>query len=417
MNGLMTVRPQSMECERLVVGTIMMSYARCMSQYSETISESLIYDTKLNKIFKAILELGKENPNEVGATNPVFVYNRIGGDSQTEISYQDICSLIQSADPYEFGNAVRILQDFDRRRKLLQIGEMLESASTDTGTAVEATQSDAIEKLNDLFKSATSDIKSIGEVAESYDKDVIEANLKGTRAAGIPTGFSEYDDDCGGFQPSELVIIAGATSMGKSALAVCIAKNAAECGIPTAYYSLEMTAQKIYARMAASAIGIPQKVLNLKPLSEEQLQRYHEAEENLRQLPLHFDEKSTKNFEDILASIRTMVYKHHVKLVFIDFLQRISFKMGRNFNKEQVVGDAINKLADLARELKICVVVLSQLNRDRDNPRPSLDRLRDSGQIEQAADVVWLVYRPEYYDNPSLKYPAPFEGIDIHVLR
>lgn len=409
----MTPIPHNVELERSAVATLMMYYGQCVRKYNDLLTDGLIYDAKLEKIYNAIRALGKGRENEDGVTAPPFIYDKLGGDSQQLVTLPDIIDLMSKSDPYHFGEALRILHDYERRRRIRQIGEKLEMAANDLGTTTESAQSEAIEKLTELFQTAASDIKTVREVAERYDDDVIQANIDGTRPKGIPTGFADYDNDCGGFQPSQLVVIAGATSMGKSALALTIAKNTAASGVPTAYYSLEMTAQELYARMAAAEIGIPAKILNLEPLTDEQLQRYHEAEGRLKRLPLYFDEKSTNTFDNICSSIRTMVFKNHVGIVFVDFLQRISFPNVRNFNKEQVIGDAINKLADLAKELKICVVVLSQLNRDKDNPRPILDRLRDSGQIEQAAHVVWLIYRPEYYENPKLKYPSPYERVSI----
>jgi replicative DNA helicase len=176
------------------------------------------------------------------------------------------------------------------------------------------------------------------------------------------------------------------------------------CGCPVAFYSMEMKKEQIAARMISIASGVPANEILYSKLDGGQIQMIDRGVAKVENLPVYFDDRSTSNIETILSSIRMMKIKYGIKGVVVDYLQILNVNM-KGSNKEQQMGDVARRLKNIAKELDIWVIALSQLNRDAQNPVPSLARLRDSGQIAEAADMVILIYRPEIYGK---RYPEEF---------
>jgi replicative DNA helicase len=232
--------------------------------------------------------------------------------------------------------------------------------------------------------------------------DNISKNFKGTGAlTGDPTGFRPLDKRSGGLQTSDLIIVAAETSQGKTSFAIKLAMN---CGCPIAFYSMEMKKEQIAARMISISSGVPANEILYSKLDGGQIQQIDRGVAKVENLPVYFDDRSTSNIETILSSIRMMKIKYGIKGVVVDYLQILNVNM-KGSNKEQQMGDVARRLKNIAKELDIWVIALSQLNRDAQNPVPSLARLRDSGQIAEAADMVILIYRPEVYGK---RYPEEF---------
>jgi replicative DNA helicase len=237
--------------------------------------------------------------------------------------------------------------------------------------------------------------------------ELVNKNMSGSEElTGTPTGFSKLDAK-GGLHPSDLVIVAGESSQGKTSFSNSIVLNAIQKGAKVAFYSMEMTKVQLTARLAAMMSGVSSSdLLYSTNLSQEQLQRFDSALGALSGYQLYFDDKSTSNIEGILASIRSLKMKYDIDGVVVDYLQILNVN-SKNSNKEQAMADAARRLKNIAKDLNIWVIALSQLNRDSNNPQPNLNRLRDSGQIAEAADMVMFVYRPEYYGK---SFPEPFES-------
>lgn len=212
---------------------------------------------------------------------------------------------------------------------------------------------------------------------------------------GIKTGFKELDN-LGGFQKSDLVILAGRTSQGKTSFALSMLKSIGLSNQSAAIISLEMSSLQLTTRIVAMHRGISAKNLIIKKLTD------HDRFElsNLRDLQeakIYLDDKPQTNLSYIISRIRTYALQYNVETVFIDYLQLIT-NPSKGQSREQEVGNIARALKNLAKELNICIVALSQLSRTKDSAQePRLSELRDSGQIEEAADVVMLIYRPEAY--------------------
>ena len=228
----------------------------------------------------------------------------------------------------------------------------------------------------------------------------IEHKINNKGLNGITTGFESVDKFTGGWQETDLVIIGGASSMGKTSLALAFAFNSAFYGkTPTCLFSYEMSSQQLLSRLISSDTGIDNKWIMKGTLDQSELSKIHESVGRIERVPLYVDECSSSSLKYLLNRIRQYVITKKVKLFMVDYLQLVSNdKKGRS--REQEVSEVARALKNIAKELNITIIALSQLNRgvgQRAESRPTIADLRESGEIEQAADVVVLVYRPEYY--------------------
>lgn len=408
MSEYQTTTPSDELCEELVIGTLL-NYPKEWQSNADLLSEELFTTYKLQMLFKAakaVVDSG-DSADIITVTAEVNKHPRqYAGLAPSDIITASEKVLLGGST--EVRKSIQRLVDLMRRKKAWIAVTKAQASCLDESTPVEDIQSETISSLEGLFSTASTDIVSISDVAKEFKTDVIEGNLCGTRPKGILSGFKTFDDR-GGFQLSDMWVIAADSSQGKSALAGCITMKAAEQKYPVAIYSMEMTAGQLFARMMAVKTGIPSNILNTQPLSEEQQQRFATECASISSLPIYFDERSTSSLDNILSSIRTMVYKNGVKLVVVDYIQILNVNM-KSTNKEQAMGDAARRFKNIAKELHICVIVLSQLARNINDPRPNIARLRDSGQIAEAADGVWLVYRPEVYGE-RYYYPNPYDNV------
>lgn len=402
-------------CEEVVMGTLLKN-GREWVENADLLAPELFTDPRLQAVYSAI----KAVVDEGKAPDYMAVLAQLSKQRGNDIAIEELLAIGERDALDTMRQQVLRLVELHRRREVWRIGQRMIQAGVDESEPIEAIQSQAVDQLSNLFSSASAEIQSIAQVATDYTRNTIQANREGRRLQGAPTGFTEIDQR-GGLQPSDLFVIAADSSQGKSSLALNMAVNVAKNGYPCSYYSMEMTADQLFARILATETGLPSNILNTRPLTDEQLSRYTAASTSVASLPLYFDERSTSSLDAIISSIRTMAYRNHVKVAVVDYLQILNVNM-KNVNKEQQMADAARRFKNLAKELNICIILLSQLNRDRDNPQPSMARLRDSGQIAEAADVVLLIYRPEVYGS-RYKYPDELSKVStsgtamLHVCK
>lgn len=253
-----------------------------------------------------------------------------------------------------------------------------------------------ISKLNIGETIELKDIKV--QILEFLEDIEIRMNTKGL--LGIASGFHDIDNFTGGWQPTDLIVVGGASSMGKTSFALALAYNASKyTDTSTVIFSYEMSALQLLRRLISMESGISNKYIANGTLSEEELSKIHNTVTEIESLPLSIDEGNITSLKYLIYRIKEYVKNKDVKLVMIDYLQLVTYK-DKSTNREQEVGKVTRTLKNLAKELNITIIALSQLNRGvglRNNSKPTLSDLRESGEIEQAADVVMLIYRPEYY--------------------
>ena len=321
-----------------------------------------------------------------------------------DVTAFDVAQLAQKYNIF-FDERVSILLEKYQRRKIFEIGSLLTSNALSGVNDISDILTEAKDRMNGIFSGNRENVYTMKDAVEAvYDN--IQKNFKGVgELTGDPTGFKKLDKRSGGLQTSDLIIVAADTSMGKTSFSIKLAMN---CGCPIAFYSMEMKKEQIAARMISIASGVPANEILFSKLDSGQIISIDKGAAKVMDYPVYFDDRSTSNIETILSSIRMMKIKYGIKGVIVDYLQILNVNM-KGTNKEQQMGDVARRLKNIAKELDIWIIALSQLNRDLQNPVPSLGRLRDSGQIAEAADMVILIYRPEVYGK---RYPEDFANTD-----
>jgi replicative DNA helicase len=250
------------------------------------------------------------------------------------------------------------------------------------------------------------DVESLGRLVQE-----VVARLQasdGQRATGVATGFNDLDEVTGGFQAGDFIIIAGRPSMGKTAVALNVAENMALRGEPVGIFSLEMSRHQLVERLLASRSGLELHRLRRMMLGKEHYSRLFAACGELQDAPVYVDDMAGSTLLQIRARARRMVSKHGIKAVFIDYIQLITIG-GRVESRQLEVSEISRGLKGLARELELPVIAMSQLNRaaeQREGHRPRLSDLRESGSLEQDADVVALLHREDYYHQADEDYES-----------
>lgn len=391
------------DTEKVVLGTII-TERNALEEVRELLSEDSFYNPFHKQIYIAVLQVAStgDRPDMITVKNKL-VANGIKYDlaEYMKIAYNS------TFDVYQY--AAR-LHDLSIRRKFWKIGQYLVSNSYSEAEDILDVTNSVSEELASLFKSSSTTVTTINDGLESV-YGMINDNLLGNKPiTGTPTGFERIDAKSGGLQKSDLIIIAGETSQGKTSLAVSMMRNAAYSGAKIAMYSMEMKKEQITARILSMESGVAANQIMYSRLTDSQIQAVDKGIGNISGTGIYFDDRSTSNIDTIISSIRYMKLKFGIDGAIVDYLQILNVNM-KGANKEQQMGDVARRLKNLAKELDIWIIALSQLNRDTMNPIPSISRLRDSGQIAEAADVVILVYRPEYYDK-SRRYPDSFSNVE-----
>lgn len=383
------------ETEAMVLGTII-QMRDALDEVRGLLHEDCFYVPFHKAIYNAICKVCERGDR----ADLIAVRNQLTAD-KVEYNLIDYMNVANSTtfDLYQY--AAR-LHDLAVRRKFWDIGQMLVSNSQHEGEDILDVTNDALNQLTATFASDATKVEDMKSATQKVMK-MVSNNINGVKLSGTPTGFSKIDSKTGGLQKSDLIIIAGETSQGKTSMAVSMMVNAAEKGARVAMYSMEMRMEQVAARVLAMKSGIPGNSIMYAKLNDEQLMMVDKGVAQMMELPIYFDDRSTSNIDTIISSIRYMKKKFDIDGAVVDYLQILNVNM-KGSNKEQQMGEVARRLKNLAKDLDIWIIALSQLSRDKDNPVPSLSRLRDSGQIAEAADVVMLIYRPEVYGKT---YPAP----------
>ena len=316
------------------------------------------------------------------------------------------------------GDYGRIIHDLAQRRELIGIGEDLMAAAYDTteGTATEIQES--IE--SELFKLSGEGVQVGGPVAFSTALDAV-ATIADTihkadgKLRGLSTGLADLDKKLGGLHPTDLVILAGRPSMGKTGLATNIAFSAAKTGKSVLFDSLEMSREQLTQRIVCSETGIRGQVFLGERMTDAEADAIMDASRALRSTPLHIDDTPALTLAAIRTRARRLARQHGLDLIVIDYIQLIgstgpSYGRRNPENRTQELSEITRGLKELAKELDVPVLALSQLSRaveQREDKRPQLSDLRESGSIEQDADVVMFVYREQYYLERAEPKPGP----------
>ena len=402
------VPPQNIEAEKSLLGSIMLS-ENAVSVALEAINEDSFYVRKHGFIFQGIVSLYDNNEavDVITLAEKIKSMNKldeIGGASYLT----ELASSVPSA--ANIAHYVNIVRDKAVLRKLINTSGFVMNRCYDASIVVNEILDEA-EK--EIFQISQTKIDRSFVSMRGLMKDSLETvdRLYSQKAlvTGLPTGYAALDKMTSGFQNSDLIILAARPSMGKTALALNIAEHiAVEKKLPVALFSLEMSKEQLALRMLCSLAEVNANKVRTGFLSKQDFPRLANAAGRLSSAPIYIDDSPDISVLSLRAKARRMMSQKEIRFIIVDYLQLMTSYGLRSESRQQDISEMSRSLKALARELRVPVLVLSQLNRaveSRQDHRPMLADLRESGAIEQDADVVMLLMRPEYYnkeDNPGI---------------
>jgi len=393
--------PNALDFERLVIGTFLID-KKGLDHSIDLLTPEVFYDPRHQVLFSAILKLYEGNQpvdlmTIIQALKKEGRLNLAGGDAYII----DLTMGVSSSAHIEYH--VRVILEKYILRSLINVSANVIDASYKESTDV----FELLDKAEQSFFEITNGtIKKGFDTANSLVKQAIDTikSLKDKEGlSGVPSGFRDVDKETGGWQNSDLIIIAARPAMGKTAFLLSMARNiAVGHKIPMALFSLEMASVQLITRMIASETRISSEKLRKGTLDDEEWQRLFSNVSELENAPLYIDETPSLSIFDFRAKCRRLVMQHGVKIIMVDYLQLMTAGGGGKGagNREQEISMISRSLKAIAKELNVPVIALSQLSRSvetRPGKRPQLSDLRESGAIEQDADIVSFIFRPEYY--------------------
>ena len=400
----------------IIVLAYLLKHSELLDSHFELISSDLFANIENLKIFKVLEDFHQSQKNISIETVKNYIPD-IQSNTLKDLSLQ-IDQIVFSKDIFK--NYLETLQELYLRRELFKITQSknTETTSFETSNNIKDIFLDLEKKLFDLsnFNKDSYEFKDFATVTKSSIQLVEKAFKKKGKYSGVVSGFTDLDNMLGGLQNSDLIILAGRPSMGKTALATNIAFNAAkfysgdeEKG-SVVMFSLEMSAEQIGLRILAEQSKIPSDKLRKGELTEKDSIALSDTYKEIHNLKFFFDDSPNLTVSELRSKLRRYKNNYNIKLVLIDYLQLIKPE-GNKDNRVNELSEITRNLKQLAKEFDLPVVSLSQLSRQvesRDDKRPLLSDLRESGSIEQDADVVMFIYRESYY----LQRNEPTRGSD-----
>ena len=413
--------PQNLEAEQTVLGSILLNN-EIFDEISD-VKEDYFYNPVNKKIFKIINDLLSKGL----LANPITLKNYFTNENElTEIGGSEYLVKLTkfSTSKIQIKYYADLLHDLKIRRNLIQISRETLDETLNKNSEINA------EQIIESAEKKLFDIAERGRFNKSYVefKDALLETIAMASSAykneegivGVPTGLKDLDDRLGGLHKQDLLIIAGRPSMGKTALATNIAFNAAkklldkEKKSSIVFFSLEMSSEQLSTRILSEQSRIKSNDIRRGKINQDEFEKFIETSKNLENLPLFIDDTPAITISTLSNRARRIKRMHGLDLVVVDYIQLMKSGNYKNEGRVQEIGEITQGLKALAKELDVPVLALSQLSRaveQRDDKKPQLADLRESGSIEQDADVVMFVYREEYY----LEKLEPKVGTAEHV--
>ena len=397
------LQPQALEVERAVLGALM-NDRDAYAVVCEILSPESFYEQRNQLIYSAIRDLSlAEKPVDVLTVTDELerqgCLDKVGG----AIYIADLSNKVASSANIEYH--ARIIAHKFLARQLISFASEIETKAFDGSMDIDDLMQEAEGSLFELSRrNMKKDYTQIDPVISNAVEVIQKAAANKDGLTGVPTGYHKLDNITSGWQASDLVIIAGRPAMGKTSFALSMAKNiAADYKVPMAFFSLEMSNVQLVNRLISNCCEIQgSKILNgqLKP---DEWERLDKRLNNLIGSPLYVDDTPGLSVFELRTKARRLVRDHGVKIIMIDYLQLMNANGMRFSSRQEEVSTISRSLKQIAKELDIPILALSQLNRGVESreglegKRPQLSDLRESGAIEQDADMVLFVHRPEYY--------------------
>jgi len=395
------IPPQSVDLEEVVLGAMMID-KKGVDEVIDILHPDVFYKDAHRFIYEAIFILFEESQ----PVDLLTVSSQLKKAGKLEVCGGDfylikLTQRVASSAHIEF-HARIILQKYIQRSLIKISGEIIEEAydeATDVFDLLDAAEA----KLYDVTQG---NLKRSAETAQDLviqAKKRIEEIAGKEGMSGIPSGFDKLDKLTSGWQPSDLIIVAARPGMGKTALTLSMARNmAVNTNTPVAFFSLEMSSVQLITRLISSETGLSSEKLRTGKLEKHEWEQLNVKVKSLEKAPLFIDDTPSLSIFDLRAKARRLASQHGIKMIMIDYLQLMTAGGSqKGGNREQEISTISRNLKALAKELSVPVIALSQLSRAVEtrggSKRPILSDLRESGAIEQDADIVSFIYRPEYY--------------------
>ncbi|WP_046180626.1 replicative DNA helicase [Domibacillus tundrae] len=406
MSDVLTDRvpPQNIEAEQAVLGAVFLEPS-ALTVASEILIPEDFYRNAHQQIYLTMLKLGDHGK----AVDVVTVTEDLAAQKLIEdvggISYlSELASAVPTAANIEY--YARIVEEKSLLRRLIRTATTIASDGYEREDEVEGLLSEAEKSIMEVAQrknaGAFHNIKDV--LVRTYDNIELLHNRKGD-VTGIPTGFAELDRMTAGFQRNDLIIVAARPSVGKTAFALNIAQNVATNTDETvAIFSLEMGAEQLVMRMLCAEGNINAQNLRTGALTDEDWRKLTMAMGSLSNSGIYIDDTPGVRIGEIRSKCRRLKQEQGLGMILIDYLQLIQGNGRAGENRQQEVSEISRSLKSLARELEVPVIALSQLSRgveQRQDKRPMMSDIRESGSIEQDADIVAFLYRDDYYDKES----------------
>ena len=401
-NEIGRIPPQATDIEQAVLGALMLE-KNAVTDTIDMLKPESFYDPKHQLIFGAIHDLFKtSNPIDI-----LTVVNLLKKNGELESAggaayVSGLTNRIASSAHVEYH--ARIITEKHIKRELIQMSSDIMKNSYDESM-------DVFDVLNsaesDLFKIAENNMGKQVDIMQNVVRQAIEEIEKAAQnkdgISGVPTGFFELDRVTAGWQRSDMIVIAARPAMGKTAFVLSMARNTAvDYNMGVAFFSLEMSSVQLVKRLIASETRLSAEKLRKGTLREDEFQQLHSRISKLATAPIYIDDTPGISVFDLRAKCRRLKMQYGIEMIIIDYLQLMTAGGSKGSgNREQEISTISRSIKEIAKELNVPVIALSQLSRSVEqrggDKRPVLSDLRESGAIEQDADIVSFIYRPEYY--------------------
>lgn len=395
------LQPQALDLEEAVLGALMLEQD-ALNSVIDILKPEFFYKEQHQKIYESIIRLfGNSHPVDI-----LTVTNELKSKGELEFvggAYYitQLTNRVASAANIEFHS--RIISQKYIQRELIKIASQIEhdayQDTTDVLELLDRTESSLLSIGEKNFRSDYSDMQSI--VREAI-KEIEALKDHENGLSGVPSGFTDLDRMTSGWQKANLIILAARPSMGKTAFALTMARNiAVDFKKAIAFFSLEMSAVELVMRLISSESQLAADKLKKGNLAAHEWAQLNTKVSSLVDAPLYIDDTPALTIFELRAKCRRLKQKHDIQMIFIDYLQLMQGSSDSKGNREQEISTISRQLKALAKELRIPILALSQLSRAVEtrggSKKPILSDLRESGAIEQDADIVMFIYRPEYY--------------------
>lgn len=408
------IPPQNLEAEETVLGAALLS-ATAVSTVAEILTPKDFYRPHHGTIFRAVLDLDRAGEPVDAITLSDFLEERgelieIGGQARI-IELAALVPAVSNVEHY-----ARIVQEMAVLRRIIEAGQRIVEMGYERPGETAEIVNRAEQMLFEISqRRVTSDFSDIHDLLSANFELVTRLQEAGDTIIGAPSGFPELDKLTTGFHPGNLIIVAARPSMGKSAFALSVAAHLGLKDIPVALFTLEMSEQEVTQRLVSAEGKIDSQRLRTGQLTPDDWEKFTEVSGRLANMPLSIDDSGSTSIMEMRSKARRLKAKNpKLGMLIVDYVQ-LMIPDGNAENRVQEVSQISRGLKVLARELRVPVIAMSQLNRsveNRHDKRPLLSDLRESGSLEQDADLVMFIYRDDYYN----KEESESQGIAEIIL-